>query len=256
MTDRPLVARGLGHAHDPSRWLFRGIDLALPAGRVLAILGPNGRGKTTLLRALAGILRPCEGTIESRAPVAYVPQGHAIAFAYSAHDMVLMGRARHLGPFRMPSRADRARADAALAEVGLAAKSGMAYDRMSGGERQLVLIARALAADGRVLLLDEPASALDLANQGLVLRLARRLARERGIAVAMTTHHPQHAEEIADSVLLLGEPGRHAVGAAAEVLTEGGLQALYGVAVRRAAIAGPGAGPPRTVLLPDFGIAS
>jgi iron complex transport system ATP-binding protein len=252
VTEALLQASGLGHGH-AARWLFRRVDLTLASGGVLAILGPNGRGKTTLLRALAGTLRPREGAVDRRAPVAYVPQSHAGSFAYAARDMVLMGRARHLGPFRTPGRADRAIADAALAEVGLAAKADIAYDRLSGGERQLVLIARALAAEGRVLLLDEPASALDLANQGLVLRLARRLSGERGIAVAMTTHHPQHAQEIADAVLLLGEPEHHRIGPVDDVLTEAGLTALYGLPVRRAALAGPGLPP--AVLVPDYGLA-
>ncbi len=253
MADALIDVEGLGHAHRGRDWLFRNVSLRLRAGGITAVLGPNGRGKTTFLRLLAGLAAPLEGRITRDAPIAYVPQSH-LPLPYSVMDMVLMGRAAHLGPFRTPGAADRARAAEALERIGLTRLADLPYDRLSGGERQLVLIARALAADGRVLLLDEPASALDLFNQGVVLRLLRRLADRNGLAVAFTTHHPDHAMAVADQVLLMGEPGRHAVGSTGVTLNEAALTALYGLPIHRARLYGPGL--PAAAFLPDYGISA
>ena len=252
MAEPLLQATGLGHAHTGGAWLFRGLDVELLPGRITAVLGPNGRGKTTLLRLLAGLAPAREGVVVRSGAIAFVPQSH-VPLPYTVLDMVLMGRAAHLGLFRTPGRADRDRAVGALDQVGLLRLADRPYDRLSGGERQLVLVARALAAESKVLLLDEPASALDLANQGVVLRLLRRLADRDGLAVALTTHHPDHAMAVADEVLLMAKPGRHALGPVNAVLTEGALTALYGLPVRRAILHLPGLPP--VVFLPDYGIA-
>jgi iron complex transport system ATP-binding protein len=253
VADALIAAAGLGHAYSGGNWLFRKLDIELRPSEVAAVLGPNGRGKTTLLRLLAGLTAPLEGRITRSAPIAYVPQNQ-IPVSYTVMDMVLMGRASHLGPFRVPGRADRARAGEALGQVGMLRLADRPYDRLSGGERQLVLIARALAAEGRVLLLDEPASALDLFNQGVVLRLLRRLAEQHGLAVALTTHYPDHAVAVADRVLLLAEPGRHASGPIETTLTEAALTTLYGLPIRRVALDRPGL--PSAVFLPDYGISA
>jgi iron complex transport system ATP-binding protein len=227
-----LTARGLGHRHDPARWLFRRVDLTTRPGSILAVLGPNGRGKTTLLRVLAGLIRPSEGAVEQSGNIAYVPSASASTFPYAVRVMVAMGRARRLGLFGTPSRADWDATDAALAAVGITALADRAIDRLSGGERQLALIARALTADAKCLLLDEPASALDLANQGAILRLVRRLADRDGLAIIMTTHHPQHALEAADEVLLMGGPDQIAVTSLDRALDPKRLSELYGLEVR------------------------
>jgi iron complex transport system ATP-binding protein len=222
-----------GHWFRPEHWLFRNLSFALVPSEVTAILGPNGAGKTTLLRAVCGTLALKQGTVHAEAQIGYVPQALHADHAYTALDMVLLGRSRYLGRFNSPGRKDKARAQECLHEVGLSDVADQRYDRLSGGQRQLVLLARALASDCRILVLDEPASALDLANQGVVLRLIRRLARARHLAVLLTTHHPDHALGIADKALLMLRNAEHVFGAAHDALTEENLARMYGVPVRR-----------------------
>ncbi|MDD1529001.1 ABC transporter ATP-binding protein [Bradyrhizobium sp. WBOS7] len=222
-----------GHSYGSGRWLFRGLSASFPAGRIAAILGPNGCGKTTLLRAIGGTLTLKEGIVEIDGHVGFVPQALTADQSYNAVDMVLLGRSRYLGRFSSPGRTDRDRAYACLEEVGLAALAQQRYDRLSGGQRQLVLLARALASDCKVLVLDEPASALDIANQGVVLRLLVRLASSLGLTVLFTTHHPDHAIGIADTTLLMQRDATHIAGRTEMVLTESNLARMYGVPVRR-----------------------
>lgn len=227
-----LELRGVGYRHPGHPWLFRGVDLDVGAGEVVALLAPNGRGKSTLLRCAAGLVRPTEGHVSRPAVLGYVPQAHQVVFAFSALDMVLMGRARHLGLFSAPGLSDRSAAASALSRVGLSDLAQRSYPSLSGGEQQLVLIARALACEARLLLLDEPASALDLANQALVLDLLGELARE-GLAVLLSTHEPDHAEAVATRVALLYGPSDLRIGLAAELLSAAHLSELYGIPVRR-----------------------
>lgn len=228
-----IAVEDAGHWYLPGRWLFRHLGFQVPAGGILAVLGPNGRGKTTLLRGLCGTLKLREGRLSAGGAVGYVPQALAGDIGYTAVDMVLMGRSRFIGRFDTPRAADLAVAEACLEEVGLSAAAGQRYDRLSGGQRQLVLLARALATDCKAMVLDEPASALDLANQGIMLRLLLRLARERGLAILFTTHDPDHALGIADQALLMLEAGAHLCGPASDVLSEAHLERLYAVPVRR-----------------------
>jgi iron complex transport system ATP-binding protein len=222
-----------GHWYRPGQWLFRHLSLGVTPGEITAILGPNGCGKTTLLRALCGTLALKEGSVLADVPIGYVPQALLADQAYSALDMVLLGRSRYLGRFSSPRRIDTERAWECLDEVGLAGIAQQRYDRLSGGQRQLVLLARALATDCRVLVLDEPASALDLANQGVVLRLMLQLAERLRLAILFTTHHPDHALGIADTTLLMLRNAAHLHGSIATVMTEDNLAQMYGVPVRR-----------------------
>lgn len=226
-----LELDGIGFAYTRDRWLFRGVSHRLRPGEVVAILGPNGRGKTTLLRCAVGLATPGEGQIRGHRDAGFVPQSYATVFAYRAIDMVLMGRARHLHPFAGPGRRDEALAWAAMARVGVADLADRVFSTLSGGERALVLIARAVAAEGRTLVLDEPAAALDLRNQGRILRLLRQLANE-GLAILMTTHHPDHALEIADTVLLMTGTDEVRIGPTQDLLTDEAVGLLYGVRAR------------------------
>lgn len=230
MTDL-ITARDAAHSYDGGHWQFRALDFAVPGGKIMAVLGANGCGKSTLLRVAAGLRPASRGRIAIRGTAALVPQDFARAFPYRVIDMVLMGRARHVGLLSQPGRRDRQAAMEALALIGLADRAQENFDALSGGQRQMVLIARAIAAEPAVLLLDEPASALDLGNQDRVLGLVRRLA-DGGLAVVMTTHQPNHALAIADSALLMQPGGQAAFGPLAEILTEERLERLFGLAVR------------------------
>ena len=225
------------------RVVGRGLDVALKQGEVLALLGPNGGGKTTLLKTLLGILKPLAGeaqidgrsldalSIRDRARrVAYVPQVHNPTFAFTVEIVVLMGRTAHGGLFSAPSAKDREVADRALNEFGIAHLKQRPYTMISGGERQLVLLARALAQEPQFIVLDEPTASLDFGNQGKVMREIRALAAS-GHGVLFTTHDPNHALRAADRAYLLRSGVRVAEGPVRDVLTRGQLEALYGAPV-------------------------
>lgn len=226
-----------------ARTIGRDVSFALGGGDVLAVLGPNGGGKTTLFRTLLGLLPVHAGSIllEGRplgayergalARVAgYVPQGHAPQFAYTVREIVLMGRTAHLGPYAMPGSRDRETADRAIAALGLIALADRPYTELSGGERQLVLIARALAQGPRLLVLDEPTAGLDFGNQLRVLDEISTLARQ-GIAVVFSTHDPDQAFLCAQRVLLLSQGRKPMVGTPNDTITTDNLRELYAVEV-------------------------
>ncbi len=226
-----LELHGLGHRYPETGWVFREVTLDVAPGSVTVVLGPNGRGKTTLVRCAAGLLKPLEGTVAHDGPVGFVPQAHGGAFAYQAIDMVVMGRVRHVSLFGTPTRDDRVAAHDAMERIGVGHLAERQFPTLSGGEQQLVLIARAIASDSPVLVLDEPTSGLDLHNQAQILTLLRKLVTD-GLAVLLTTHHPDHALHLADSVVLMGGPDDVTNGPAAEMLTEASLSRLYGIDVR------------------------
>jgi iron complex transport system ATP-binding protein len=222
-----------GHWFRRDHWLFQDLSFELQPSRIAAILGPNGCGKTTLLRAICGTLLLKAGTIEARGLIGFVPQALHSDQGYTAAEMVLLGRSRYLGRFGSPGRKDKVRALECLDRVGLSAIASQRYDRLSGGQRQLVLLARALASDCQLLVLDEPASALDLSNQGVMLRLLLQLAKLQRLSVLFTTHHPDHALGIADDTLLMQRDVPHIWGETGAVLSEANLIRMYGIPVRR-----------------------
>lgn len=214
-----------------TRTLVTGLTLDVAAGEILAVLGPNGRGKTTLLRTILGLQPAASGTVRLGGHAAYVPQQADTMFAYDVLTVVTMGRARHLRWYATPGKADVAIARDALDAVGLAHLASRPYRALSGGERQLVSIARAIASDSQMMLLDEPAAALDLHNQDMILSVLQSLAGKHHLAVMFTTHHPQHAQHIAHQTLLMHTDGCE-VGLTAQMCTDAGLSRLYGMPVK------------------------
>jgi iron complex transport system ATP-binding protein len=232
VTDVAVAGEALGFAYRPDQWVFRQCSFSTQKGRVCAVLGPNGSGKSTLLALLIGALKPTEGAVTANGRIAFVPQLFETTFDYRVLDMVLMGRARTIGLFSQPSAHDETLALAALDRIGLAEVAQRPFHELSGGQRQLVIIARALVAQADILVLDEPTSALDFHNQGLVLRWVTRLAHDDGLTIVLTTHHPNHALAVADDILLLFE-GDHLFGVAGQMLTEANLGRLYGTEMKR-----------------------
>lgn len=224
-----LKACGLGKYYQEPNWLFRGLDLDIPSGHVLAVLGPNARGKTTLLKTLAGIIEPVEGSISSSGLVGYVPQNQNASVGHPVLEMVVMGRAGKLKVWQNPGKKDRMVAMECLRQVGMDYLAHRPFNQLSGGQKQLVMIARAMAAEPDTLVLDEPASALDLKNQMVVLDIIARLA-ESGLGVVVTTHDPTHAALIADSVLCMTPEGS-VLDAAGALLTSEMLTELYGTPI-------------------------
>ena len=232
------IALGYGYPDHP---VGRDVSIALSAGEIVCLLGPNGGGKSTLFRTLLGLLPAQGGEVRldgdplaslSRTAIAkrvsYVPQAHAGYFPFTMRDVVLMGRTAHLSPFAAPGRRDVEIAEACLARLGLAALADQVYTRVSGGERQLALIARALAQDAPLVVMDEPTASLDFGNQARVLDEVRALARA-GIGVIMATHDPDQAFLCADRVALLHAGRLVADAPPREAITPATMREVYGI---------------------------
>lgn len=231
-----------------SRPVFQQLTLEIAPGTVTAILGPNGAGKTTLLHLALGWLKPQAGGVllhgrplagysrgELGRELGLVPQSEHSAFEYSLLEYILLGRAPYLKPLEMPGPEDTRIALAALASVGLAGWENRSIARLSGGERQLVLVARALAQQPRFLLLDEPTSHLDLGNKARLVALLRDLVG-RGVTILFTTHEPEVAAGLATHLVLMRGGQVLQTGTMAETFTAERLSATYGVPVEVAAV--------------------
>jgi len=237
-----LSVQNLSFAYG-ERQVLSDISFTLEKGDFLSVLGPNGVGKSTLFRCILGLLHGYSGKITSDGEelssmskrelsrrIAYIPQINKPAFGYTVLDMVLMGTTRQLSPFAQPHRAQVMQAMEALRRVDAEHLAERDFTHLSGGEQQLVLIARAIAQQAGILVMDEPTSALDYGNQLRVLKLVRELAGE-GYAVLLSTHNPQHALTFATRILALSGGRVAALGAPQDVLTREIVSSLYGVEV-------------------------
>ena len=228
-----VTINNVSFAYRSNAPVVKDCSLQIRTGGILALLGPNGSGKTTLLKLIAGALAPQSGTITRQAHIGYVPQFLQLSFSYSVLDVVLMGRAQQVGVFATPSRADIDVAQASLERLGLEAFGMRPFDELSGGERQLVAFARAIASNAKILVLDEPTSSLDLRHQQTVLSWIRKLAREDGLTIVFSTHQPQHADVVADQVALIQGAGDIVSGATNDMLTPARVGQLFGVEMQR-----------------------
>ncbi|WP_321491672.1 ABC transporter ATP-binding protein [uncultured Desulfobacter sp.] len=237
------------------------INLSFEKGDVVSLLGPNGSGKTTLLKVLLGLCRPQKGEvrlggvpvrqIKAKAlarRIAYVPQTHKISFAYRVIDVVLMGRMPHKPFFFRYSKQDEAQALSALEQLSIGHLKDRPYTEVSGGERQMTLIARALAQGADILVMDEPVSGLDYGNQIRLLEKIATLAGH-GYTFIKTTHFPEHAVWISDRVVMLKKGQVLANGHAPEVVNETNLYLLYNLDIGMATLdEGLRVCVPRTIL--------
>ena len=237
-----LTAEGLCCGYGDIR-VVEAASFSVKEGEVLCLLGPNGVGKSTLFKTMLGLLPPQGGRLlfqgEDTAHwsrrrfaqvIGYIPQSHTPSFPFRVREVVLMGRTPQLGVFSTVTRADEEIAYQVMEDLGVLALAERDYTALSGGERQMVLICRALAQQPRVLVMDEPTANLDFGNRVRVLERVRSLAA-RGLSVIMTTHDPNQAFHVDGTVALMGPGGRFELGRAGEVITAANLQELYGVSV-------------------------
>ncbi len=236
-----LTVENGSFAYPKGPMIFSGISFDVHSGEILAILGPNGAGKTTMLRCMTGMLRWKSGrslldgeNIRSMSAskqwrkMAYVPQARAASSAYTAFQTVLLGRSSRIGALSSPKKEDLGAARKAMERLGIEHLAEKSCAAVSGGELQMILIARALASEPELLILDEPESNLDFRNQLVVLDTVSRLAQE-GMACVFNTHYPEHALQRADKSLILSKGGSCVFGPTGKVITEENIRNAFGV---------------------------
>ncbi|OEC84304.1 MULTISPECIES: ABC transporter ATP-binding protein [Methanobacterium] len=239
-----LEIKHAGFSYNQKEDIFNDVNLSLESGDVLCILGPNGTGKSTLIKCMNGLLKLNSGNIlinnqnihslnknDLAKIIGYIPQSHNSTFAFSVFDVVLMGRAPHLSLTSVPGDKDYKIAEEALKSLGISHLTDKTYTEISGGERQMVLIARVLAQQPQILLLDEPTSHLDFGNQIRTLDVINKLA-ENGLSVIMTSHFPDHAFLSSNKVAIMNGGTIMEIGTPESVITEENMRRAYNIDVK------------------------
>jgi iron complex transport system ATP-binding protein len=219
--------------------ILKDISVDIKQGQLYALFGPNGSGKTTLLKCIAGLLKYKRGTImlmnrdiKALGPkklskyISYVPQEHRVSFPFTVEEVVLMGRTPHIGHFSGPSRDDVNYTEDAMERIGIQSIANRPYTELSGGQRQLVLLARAFAQDTPIIVLDEPTTALDFQNQINVWRILKSLIKYNKTVITCT-HDPNHVSWFCDSVIVLNNGYIVETGPARNVMNNKMLNSLY-----------------------------
>lgn len=237
-----IQIQNLGFSYG-SRPVLRDISIDIPDATLVNVLGPNGVGKSTLFRCILGLNPGYTGTVlvngkdmkrlsirERAREISYIPQSHAPVYDYEVLDVVLMSTGTDLGMLRTPGPRHKKKAYDALERIGIAHLAERTYTQISGGEQQLVLVARALAQNAKTIIMDEPTSALDYGNTVRVLSCVRQLAKE-GLSIVQSTHQPDQAFLYSDKTLVLHEGGVHAFGDPKDVITADLVSTIYHVDV-------------------------
>ena len=241
-----LTVEGLAYSYsgDMGHAVFREVTFSVSPGEVFCLLGPNGTGKSTLLKCISNVLQGWTGSvllndraIHEMSPAAaarvigYVPQNQVSSFPFRVKDIVVMGRAPHLNVFSSPGDKDLSVAITAMETVGILPLAERPCTTLSGGEWQLTLIARALAQQPKIMVLDEPTSHLDMGNQMKILGVVDALARD-GMAVIMASHFPDHAFLVGNDVAILNHGRMRVKGKPDDVLNDATMRETYGIDVR------------------------
>lgn len=226
--------------------ILRGVTVDIAEASCTAILGPNGAGKTSLLKCMNRLLRPQSGSIELlgrplssysqkeiAGHVAYIPQASNAFFAFTVYEFVMLGRYPHMSPFTATTGDDKSAVSDALAQTGMTEFAERSMATLSGGERQAVFVAAALAQGGNVLLMDEPTTYLDYPHQVDVLRLIRRLHREEGMTIVIVTHDVNQALAVCDHVVALKDGQHTFVGTPEELLAGDALESIFDTPFQR-----------------------
>jgi iron complex transport system ATP-binding protein len=221
------------------RVVVTGVSVSVASGEIFCLLGPNGIGKTTLFKTILGLLPPIGGHVfiggrnaakmspkEIARVIGYVPQSRPPPFSFRVSDVIVMGRISRIGTWSAPGRPDYVAAEDVMVQLGIAHLRDKLYTELSGGERQMVLFARALVSEPSFLMMDEPTSNLDFGNQAVVLGNIKRFAAE-GMGVIMTSHFPEHAFLCGAKAALMGPPSGFLVGETPEIITEENMSAVY-----------------------------
>ena len=239
-----LEVKDAGFYYDKNHELFKNLSFSLAQGQVLSILGPNGVGKTSLIRCICDFEKWKLGNSfmdgkdissfnrrDLWSKISYVPQKRSFSFEYSGIDMVVLGLSSKLGPFAKPGAREYKKANNIMKSLAIENLKDKSCSVMSGGELQMVLIARALISDPGLIILDEPESGLDFKNQLKIISLIKKLSKLENISVILNTHYPAHALKIADKCLMLMENARHKIGKTSDIICKENMKEAFGVEV-------------------------